>query len=73
MYFNDKHHVKINFRYWNPALRKEFLDKVLNYWTPDLIAPSRYEKFQNQDLAPKIVIRASEEQAKIQDNNPKGV
>lgn len=43
-------------KYWNPSLRKEFFDKVMNYWTPDLIPQSRTEQILNYLTTPKIEI-----------------
>jgi len=31
-------------KYWNPTAKKEFFEKVMNYWTPDLLEKSRKEK-----------------------------
>jgi len=43
-------------KYWNPSERKDFFDKVMNFWTPDLIEPSRIEDYKNKMNSPKIVI-----------------
>jgi hypothetical protein len=49
-------------RYWNPSIRKDFFDKVMNFWTPDLIAPSRMEEINNLMNKPKIEIGGSRAQ-----------
>lgn len=46
-------------KYWNPSIRKEFFDKVMNFWTPDLISPSRSEELNRLANAPKIVLGGS--------------
>jgi hypothetical protein len=59
VYNEEKYYFKILLliiRYWNRPLRKEFFDKVMNYWTPDLINPSRIELFNELANAPQINI-----------------
>jgi hypothetical protein len=41
-------------KYWNPTLRKEFFDKIMNYWSPDIVEGSRLEERLRAATKPKI-------------------
>ena len=47
-------------RYWNPSLKKDFFDKVMNLWTKDVVAPSRLEEVENILNGPRINIGVDE-------------
>lgn len=47
-------------KYWNPSLKKDFFDKVMNLWTKDVVAPSRLEEAQNILNGPRINIGVDE-------------
>lgn len=46
-------------RYWNPAQRKGFFDKVFNLWTPDVVEPNRLEKLNEYVNRPEIELGGS--------------
>jgi hypothetical protein len=48
-------------KYWNPALKKDFFDKVMNLWTPDVVEPSRLEKLQQAMYGAKITLGGDEQ------------
>lgn len=45
-------------KYWNTSLKKEFFDKVMNFWTPDVIKPSRAEELKEAAFGAKIELGA---------------
>jgi len=57
--YNDK-------KYWNPALKKEFMDKVFNYWSPDVVEGSRWEKFHTHATEHKVQIGPVDSQGRLE-------
>jgi len=55
-------------KYWNPALKSEFMDKIMNYWTPDLVGGTRREERERWANKEPTIIFDNFEQDKAADH-----